>query len=193
MVLALTVLLAAALVGLLRGGRLRQLGQLPLRWRPLVVLALGVQLAGAVAGRPAYRVGLGVSALLVALFLGANRGRPGIGLVTAGLLANAVVVGGNGAMPVSLSAAARAGLPAQAVLPVNDDRHEPSGTGTRLRWLGDVVPVLLPGHAEVVSPGDVLVAAGLAELVVVGMGRRRRRSRRPWPAAGHVEPDVCNP
>ena len=43
--------------------------------------------------------------------------------------------------------------------------------------LGDVVPVLLPLRPEVVSPGDVLVASGLAQLVVVGMRAGRTPSR----------------
>ena len=58
---------------------------------------------------------------------------------------------------------------ALAVPSRSDARHEIAGIGTRLRWLGDIVPVPLPVRPEVVSPGDVLVAAGLAELVVLGM------------------------
>jgi hypothetical protein len=52
---------------------------------------------------------------------------------------------------------------------VGDRRHELEGPRTRLRPLGDVIPVPLPLRPEVVSPGDVLVAAGLGQLVVLGM------------------------
>ena len=53
-------------------------------------------------------------------------------------------------------------------------------------WLGDVIPVPAPWRPEVVSPGDVAVAAGLAQLVLLGMrpqtalrGRHGRRVQ-PW-------------
>ena len=61
-----------------------------------------------------------------------------------------------------------------AIASGDDDRHQIADSGTTLRLLGDVVPVPLPVRSEIVSPGDVLVAAGLAELVVMGMLRRRR-------------------
>ena len=179
MLLALTVLVAAVAVGLLRGGRLDGLGRLDLRRRPLVVAAVLAQLAGTLLGGPSYAVGLSVSALLVGWFLVVNRGTRGTGLVALGLLANALVVGANGAMPVSLDAAARARIPTGAILAGDDPRHEAADRATRLRPLGDVVPVLLPLAAEVVSPGDVLVAAGLGQLVVVGMGAGRSSRVQP--------------
>jgi len=165
--LVVAVLLAALLVGRLCGGSLERLGGLELHRRRLVVTALVAQALGALVGGPAHALGLAVSAALAAAFLLANRGVRGTGLVALGLAANALVVGLNGAMPVSAAAAARAGVPlAEAV---TDARHEPAGPRTRLALLGDRVPVLLPGRPEVVSAGDVLVAAGLAQLVVLGM------------------------
>jgi hypothetical protein len=97
----------------------------------------------------------------------------GVPLVTLGLVLNAAVVAANGAMPVSIDAAFRAGVPTGDIAAGLDARHEIAGRGTVWRRLGDVIPVPLPARPEVVSPGDVLVAAGLAELVVVGMLRRR--------------------
>lgn len=173
MLLAVVVLLAALVVGWVRGGSLERLGQLPLRRRSLVVAAVTAQVLGAIVGGPAYPVGLAVSAVLVMAFLALNHGVRGTGLVAAGLLGNALVVGLNGAMPVSVAASDRARLSTQAILAGEDMRHELADRRTRLRPLGDVVPVLLPVRPEVVSAGDVLVVAGLAELLVVGMGRRR--------------------
>jgi hypothetical protein len=97
------------------------------------------------------------------------------GLVALGLGANALVVALNGAMPVSATAAARAQVALDDVAAGLDSRHEVADGSTRLALLGDVVPVLLPLRPEVVSPGDVLVASGLGQLVVVGMlgGRQR--------------------
>lgn len=177
--LVVVVLLVAVGIGLLRGGGLEHLGGLPLRSRRLVAAALVVQLAGGlvggVTGDSVYVVALAVSALLVAAFLARNRGLPGSALVALGLLANVLVVGANGAMPVSLAAAARAGVPVAELGLADDARHEPVTPATRLRLLGDVVPVPLPLRPEVVSPGDVLVAAGLGQLVVLAMAGTRRR------------------
>jgi hypothetical protein len=171
---ALVVLLAALVLGYGAGGDLNRLGQLPLRRARLVLAAVLAQALGSVVGGPAYPLGLVVSAGLVAVFLAHNRGLRGTGLLGAGLLCNALVVGLNGAMPVSSEASGQARISIQDLLTGADPRHELEGPDTRLRWLGDVIPVLLPLHPEVVSPGDVLVAAGLAQLVVGGMTARRR-------------------
>lgn len=175
MLFALVVLAAALLLGTATGGSLGRLGDLALRDGRLVLVALVVQAGGAVVGGRAYPTGLALSALLVAGFLARNRGVRGTGLVAAGLLSNALVVGLNGAMPVSPSASGRAGISTQDVLSGADPRHELRTDQTRLAALGDEIPVLLPVHPEVVSVGDVLIAAGLAQLVVVGMTRRRTR------------------
>jgi hypothetical protein len=172
--LVVVVLLAALLVGWAAGGAVGRLGGLSLHAPQLVLAALLAQVVGAVVGGPVHPVGLVVSALLVLAFLARNRRLRGTGLLATGLLLNALVVGANGAMPVSADAAARAGLALDDL--VADARHEPAGDGTRLRLLGDVVPVPLPLRPEVVSPGDVLVAAGLGQLVVAGMLTRRRRA-----------------
>jgi len=169
---ALFVLVAAVAVGLATGGRVGHLGHLPLRHGWLVLVAVVAQAGGAFAGGSLYPLGLAVSALLVAGFLAGNRGLAGTGLIALGLLTNAVVVGLNGAMPVSAHASGKAGITTQDLLAGTDPRHELASSATTLRELGDVIPVLLPFHAEVVSAGDVLVAAGLAQLIVLGMRRR---------------------
>lgn len=187
MALAVLALLAAVVVGWLSGGTLERLGHLQLTRRRLVAGAFVAQLLGALVGGPLYAAGLIVSAGLVAAFLRSNRGIRGTGLVALGLLSNALVVGLNGAMPVSVSAADRAGTTTQQILTGDDPRHELADRSTRLRPLGDLIPVPLPWRPEVVSPGDVLVAAGLAQLVLLGMrtgprpGRHARR-RGPVPA-----------
>jgi hypothetical protein len=169
---ALVVLVAALGVGVAVGGRFGQLGHLPLDHGWLVLAAVGVQAGGAFTGGFAYPLGLAVSVLLVGAFLVRNRQVRGTGLIALGLLANALVVGLNGAMPVSLDALGRAGITSQELLAGTDPRHELASADTSLRPLGDVIPVLLPAHPEVVSIGDVLVAAGLGQLVVLGMRRR---------------------
>ncbi|HEU5034090.1 MAG TPA: DUF5317 family protein [Mycobacteriales bacterium] len=178
--LAVVALIGAVAVGWAGGGSWARLSALTLRRRRLVVAAVLAQAGGAAVGvlgvadpRRAYVVGLAVSALCAAAFCARNLRVAGVPLITLGLAANAVVVAANGAMPVSIVAALHAGVPTTEIAAGDDPRHEIAGTGTALRSLGDVIPVPLPVRPEIVSPGDVLVAAGLAELVAVGMLRRR--------------------
>ena len=173
-VLVVVVLLVALGVGRLAGGSLAHLGALPLASRRLLALAVAAQLLGVVVGGPAHPVGLALSAGLVVAFLARNRGVRGTGLVALGLLANAAVVGANGAMPVSGAAATRAGTGTSSLVTGADPRHVLLDEQTRLSWLADVVPVPLPGLPLVVSPGDVLLAAGAGQLVVTAMLRPRR-------------------
>ena len=179
--LAVVALVGAVAVGYALGGSWARLTSLHLRWRRFVVAAVVAQLGGALVGvlgygdpRRAYVVGLGASALCAAAFCARNLRVAGVPLVTLGLVSNALVVALNGAMPVSVAAADRADVPVIDIAAGQDDRHTIAGPGTTLRFLGDVIPVPLPVRSEIVSPGDVLVAAGLAELVVMGMLRRRR-------------------
>ena len=175
--LVVVVLLGALVLGVLRGGRLSRLGELRLRTPRLVGTALAVQLIGTAVGGPAHAVGLALSAALVVLFLVRNRGLRGTGLVALGLASNALVVALNGAMPVSRAAAARAGM--SPATTEEDTRHELETATTRLRELGDVVPLPLPWRREVVSVGDLLLAAGVAGLVGAGLGVGRRPAPRP--------------
>jgi len=186
--LVLVVLLAAVVVGRLAGGDLERLGRLPLRGKRLVLAGLLCQVTGTLVGGPVYAAGLAASAALALAFLVVNRGARGTGLVGLGVAANALVVGVNGAMPVSLDAAGRAGVGVGPILLGEDPRHEVSGEDTRLRLLSDVVPVPLPLRPQVVSPGDVLVAAGLAQLVVVGMRGPRRLPRVALPPRAPAPP-----
>lgn len=185
MVLAGVALLTAVLAGWLTGGSLDRLGAVPLRRRRLVWGALLAQLIGTVVGGPFYGLGLVASALLAGWFLARNRGLRGTGLIALGLLSNALVVGLNGAMPVSVDAAGRAGTTTQHILAGDDQRHVLADHTSHLRPLGDVIPVRAPWRPEVVSPGDVLVAAGLAQLVFLGMrtGRGPAKHARPRTAS----------
>ncbi|MCU1600621.1 MAG: hypothetical protein JWO22_1330 [Frankiales bacterium] len=178
MLFALTVLLGALALGWARGGTLDHLGHLPLRFKRLVVAALVVQVLGGLAGGWRYPAGLALSAALVAGFLALNRGIQGTGLVAVGLLLNALVVGVNGAMPVSGDAMGRALLSTQDIISGADPRHELIDASTHLPLIADRIPFYFPRHPEIVSTGDVLVASGLAELVVLGMGSTARRRRR---------------
>lgn len=169
--LAAVALGVGVVVGRLTGGRMHRLGRLRLAGWQLLAGAAIVQLVGAFAAadRTAQAVGVVGSALLVFAFLGLNRRTPGVLLIATGLLINVTVVLANGAMPVSTRAAHRAGVSLAAIGAGADPRHLVAHAGTPLRALADVVPLPLPLHPEVVSPGDVLIAGGLGVLVALAM------------------------
>lgn len=169
--LAALALGVGVVVGRLTGGRLHRLGRLRLAGWPLLAGAAVVQLVGALAAvdRTVQTVGVVSSAVAVFTFLGLNRRTPGVLLVATGLLINVAVVLANGAMPVSTRAAHRAGVSLAAIAAGADPRHLVAHAGTPLRALADVVPLPLPLHPEVVSPGDILIAGGLGVLVALGM------------------------
>jgi hypothetical protein len=153
----------------------------------LLVVAAVLQVGAATAApdSTAVRVvALVLTALLVGLFLGGNWRVAGVPLMGLGLLLNSLVVVANIGMPVSVDAAARAGLTRADLHLDHDPLHEAAGPGTHLVALGDVIPVALPWRPQVVSRGDVLVAAGVGQLLVMGAPRRRRRVR---PYQGPVE------
>jgi hypothetical protein len=169
LVVAVLALAAAALTGGLA------LGQLKLRAIRLLVAAAGLQLSTSIllpGSGTARAVALILTALLVGLFVYGNWAVAGTPLIGLGLLLNIVVITANAAMPVSVHAAARAGLTRVELGLDTDAMREPATSSTRLPWLGDVVPVALPWRPQVVSPGDVLVAAGVGLLLVAASGRQ---------------------
>lgn len=149
------------------------LSRLRLRAVRLLVVAAAVQI-----GTPLLLPGSGfarwvalvLTGLLTGLFLVGNRRVAGAPLVACGLMLNVVVVTVNGAMPVSVSAAKHAGLTRGELGLRGDVLREPAGASTYVGFLGDVVPLALPFRPQVVSPGDVLVAAGVG-LLLVSAGR----------------------
>ncbi|WP_405068477.1 DUF5317 domain-containing protein [Kribbella sp. NBC_01510] len=190
MLLVLLVMVLAAAAALATGGRFGRLADNSLtgvHW--LAAAGIG-QLLGSLFGGTAYPVGLIGSAVCIAVFLRLNLRHPGVGLLALGFFSNALVVALNGAMPVSLAALSRAGVGA-AVL--GDPRHELSDAATRLPWLGDVVPVALPGFGQAVSPGDVLIAAGAGLLLYAGMGGSGRVPAETAPVWDELEPCAGTP
>lgn len=175
------VVVGAAAVALLAGGRWYDMTHEELRAPGYVVLAVIAQVLGAVladhtSAAWVYPTGLAISAVCALVFCIANIRVAGVPLVALGLVLNAAVVARNGDMPVSIAAASRAGVSTLTVATGNDPRHSIAGRDSTWRWLGDVIPVPLPVSPEVVSVGDVLVAAGLGEFIVVTSRRRRRTS-----------------
>lgn len=166
------------LLSLVTGGSLRNIEQERLRGEWLLLVLLPLQILW-----PRIAVLLGVGHdLSVALWLAMMVGLVGVmllnvwkrwmlGFAALGIALNVLVIGINGAMPVSLRAVSEMGVPrAEAVQSMESDYlHEPQDSATRLAVLGDVITV--PGAAwqrGVVSVGDLLLALGLAGWAFAG-------------------------
>jgi hypothetical protein len=190
------------IVGVIGGGRPGRLSELELRATGLFIAAAGVQIVVMVlgvrgtalvqsVGGPAQIVTYGL--LVVALWL--NRHLWGVRIASVGVLLNFLVIGANGgSMPVDRELAVRAGnVRLVEVLDSPTYRgHMPATEGTRLRPLGDVVPLpMLVPRPRFFSPGsvgDVFITAGACWLILSGMGAfglgRRRGAAAPQESRG---------
>lgn len=147
-----------------RGGRLTHIANAPSSSPWLLFCGLGLQVAvDLAAGRgwladasPSGWSLLLLSQLLVVAWLVRNRHLPGVLLVAAGLLLNAVVMAANGAMPVDPGAMRALGL---GELEVPPGKHTLLTPDTHLPWLADILP--LPPLRSIISVGDVVLAIGL--------------------------------
>lgn len=176
MTLVIIALLAGTVAGFARGGGLARLVTLrPVRSRLLLTglggYAVGVMLA--LVWAPALGFFAALAMLVWAFYAWLNRSIQGAPLIAAGLVANAFVLLINGATPVSEDAAERAG--ADLTEAISPQLNEPAGPDSNLAWLGKSVPIAFPPRPEVVSPGDLAIAAGLAVAVCMGMTGRRRK------------------
>lgn len=166
MFLGLCALLILALVPL-TGGHLSRLAEVKLRWIPLAVWALVLQVVVisvwptmphllAVAGHLA-------SYLMLAAVVWVNRSVPGMLVIAAGAGANAFTIAINGGtLPATAWALRHAGITSRA-------GFDNSGivTHPHLAWLGDIMvtPSWLPLR-NMLSVGDLVLLAGAIILVV---------------------------
>lgn len=194
MTLVIIAVLVGAVAGLARGGGLARVATLrPVRSRLLLTglggYAVGVMLA--LLWSPALAFFAALAMLIWAFYAWLNRSIQGALLIAAGLAANALVLLVNGAIPVSEQAAERAGADlAEAVSP---QLNETAGQDSNLVWLGKSVPIAFPPRPEVVSPGDLAIAAGFAVVVCMGMTGRRREWHSPPPAEDRWLDDEYEP
>ena len=118
-----------------------------------------------------------VSYALLLTFVAINRWIPGARLMAVGLLLNMLVVGLNAGMPVSQTAVETAGGSIYAL--TNDDpKHHLADERDMLWFVGDVIPLPAP-VGIVLSPGDVLLYAGMAWFIIQVMRGRSRGNPRP--------------
>jgi len=157
-------------IGLLAGGRLGQLGELRLRWVPLILLGLAVQVAifTDAVGRAVGDAGPAIYAASTALVFVAvlrNIQVPGVALIALGAGCNlAAIVANGGWMPADPHALAAIGGLSDGYtnsIVVADPALGP---------LTDIfaLPAWLP-LANVFSIGDVLIGVGIAVTIALAM------------------------
>ena len=162
------------LLGIAGGGSLSHLTRLKFRWPWLLVAAVVVRdivifspLSRVEGAQYVYTVSL---ALIVLWTVWHLKLLPGVWLVTAGGLLNLVVVLANaGRMPVAPDLASSQ-LAGALIQRGHIGQYTLMGPDTHLNWLGDWVALRpLP---EAYSPGDLLIAIGIALVILVTLHRR---------------------
>jgi len=185
--LILLIILAVIVAALLRGGSLLHLAAVRMRWTPLAFAGLVLQLLIFTPFADTPIVGVAIpwlylcSMLLLAVWVGANWRIPGMAIMAAGLLLNAIAIAANGGyMPVALEAARAIGAGARYA--ANGVHHNSIALAepARLWLLTDIIVVPWPvPFAGVFSPGDLLLTLGGAVFC-----HRAIRGTPPSPAAG---------
>jgi hypothetical protein len=184
--LRILMIVAVIAIALLRGGTLRNFAALRLRWAPLAIAGLLVQLASFMVVGNIAALGFAVvplymlSMLMLIVWVALNWRIPGMALIAAGLLMNLLAVVANGGhMPVSPEAARIAGRYGELVGgDPSVSKHMVAVDGqVRLWLLTDIIPVPkgVP-FAPVWSIGDLVLTLGIAVLCY-------RTIRWPQPAA----------
>jgi len=163
--------LAGLAVGRLRGGRLVNLTRLTPRWMPLLVLAVAAVTAARFAVVPVALAGTLVTAGYVLALVGliVNLRLPWLWLALAGAALNAVVIAANaGRMPVS-PRVIRDVSKSLVLSGTTGPFYVLAGPRTALVPLGDTLPVVAGGIGVILSPGDVLLALGIAATLQAAM------------------------
>ena len=191
MILAAAVV-SAVLIGLARGGQLRRLADLPLRWAWVALVAFGLQIYLIYFPEP---VSEGISSPRVSVLMFSyillfavvwqNRALPGFWLIGIGFLSNfAVMLLNGGYMPITPDALAQVGHSGKILSPEPGARVRASKDIVLPRdqtvawWLADIF-VLPPPFPipSVFSVGDVLIALGTFWLIQNGMGDDKKEKR----------------
>ncbi len=171
------IVVLGLLIGLLMGGRIKNLGRLPLKgtgWFILLgIVEVSMQFTQTPERQFVYKTLIMSAGALMMLLLWMNRHIPGVKLSLVGLLLNFIVMAANGGrMPVSQWAAVISGQSDYLPELLNDisARHVIIGPATRLVLLADIIPLPSPyPFPRVLSIGDVILFAGIIRIIIKGM------------------------
>jgi len=192
MLLVIGSILVGVLIGLALGGRLANLAEITLKWWPLALLGLALQLipVPSMHGQRDHWLAvalLAASYVVLLVFVAANIRLPGFPIVALGFALNILVISLNGGMAVGDSAlhtayGARYPIMYQELVEHGGAKHHLAGPDDVLRPLTDVIPIGWPVRL-VLSVGDVLFYVGVVWLLAAvtrGLPRGQRgRGVRP--------------
>jgi len=170
------VIAAALVIAVIIGGDVRRLSQIRIQHVELLLAAFAVKVAVAILGTTHSPVAVTVArplnvigAVLLLAVVWFNRRIPGALVFGAGLSLNLIViVSFGGRMPVLLPRDVDPNSPVLALLrggldPLHVALSHPQG----LWFIGDVFAIPgIGGHSSLVSIGDLLMAAGVAWLII---------------------------
>ena len=190
MFLFFAVIAAALVIAVVIGGDVRRLSQLRIHHIELLLAAFAVKVAVALLGIAHSQIAVTVArplnvvgAVLLLAVVWFNRRIPGALLFGGGLTLNLIVIlAFGGRMPVLLPRDADPNSPVLALLrggldPLHVALEHPQG----LWFIGDIFTIpSIGGHSSLVSIGDLLMAAGIAWLII----RCSQRSPGVQPAYG---------
>jgi DHA3 family macrolide efflux protein-like MFS transporter len=182
MLLFLSVIALALIVGALAGGGLPRLVDLRLRWTPILGVALALEIVAGLVKQndlaPTLQLGWAFVAAYALIFtwLWANWRVPGLQIAAIGIGLNTLAVLLNsGQMPIWSGAFTAAGFDPSVL---NGDPFRFLLTTTTVAdfvarggFLGDVIPIPIPGIRSVVSIGDGLLGVGIFWVIVYTMTR----------------------
>ncbi|MBA1333996.1 MAG: hypothetical protein HPY66_1480 [Firmicutes bacterium] len=177
----------ALVVGKIRGGKFRCLGQVQIHNWWLFLLSFAIEFGALFAVSAGIQIAARYSMYLhilsyLILFIGimSNREYPSMWVVFLGSFLNFLVITLNGgAMPISIPGLLRAGLEnsAQMISAGGYVTHRPLTEATRLPFLADIF-VLPAGYPfpKVLSVGDILISIGIFLFVQRAMFLEKRKS-----------------
>jgi hypothetical protein len=180
------VIVAGLLVGIALGGDFRTLSDLNLRWWPLALVGLALQLipVPSMDGNVDHwlAVGLLVASYVVLLaFVAVNIRLAGFPLIAVGFALNLLVISVNGGMPVTEHAIRQAYGPRSAaeirrLEEHGGAKHHLARDDDVLVSFADVIPVGAPVH-QVLSAGDVVFMVGVFWVIAAAAKGARGRHR----------------
>jgi cytochrome bd-type quinol oxidase subunit 2 len=186
------VIAGALVIAVLIGGDVRRLSQIKIRHIELLLAAFAVKVAVAILGTTHSQAAVSVArplnvigAILLLAVVWFNRRIPGALLFGAGLTLNLIVIlAFGGRMPVLLPHDVDPNSPVLALLKGGlDPLHVALAHPQGLWFIGDVFSIPgIGGHSSLVSIGDLLMAAGVAWLII----RCSQRAPALIPAYGSI-------
>ncbi|HEY3208471.1 MAG TPA: DUF5317 domain-containing protein [Actinomycetota bacterium] len=206
MLLILAVIVAGLLVGIALGGDVRTLSEIKLRWWPLALVGLGLQLipVPSMSGQIDHwlAVGLLVASYVVLLvFVAMNIRLAGFPMIAAGFALNLFVISLNGGMPVTQNALRQAygSSYAAEIARLQEHggaKHHLARDDDVLVSVADVIPVGGPLH-QVLSVGDIVFMAGVFWVIAAATrgatGRHRPGATRGSPDARDLAAPAVDP